>query len=285
MLQAKNINTKEIGALVFVTQTSDYRLPATACVMHHRLGLPKDCIAFDVNLGCSGYVYGVGIIGSLMQNSNIKKALLLAGDTSAKERDAKRVTKSSNSAKLLFGDSGTATLLEKCDTSDAVVSGFRTDGNGFKSIISPYNGWRNPRQAGGTEMNDIAVFNFTISEVPIMIKEFMAEQNTTIDDYDCLVPHQANLYILKQMVKKAKFPMNKVLTSIDRYGNTSSSSIPITLVNEYGKFKGNREINALMCGFGVGLSWGIVSAKINTSDIFPLLHTDEYFDDGYSDEE
>ena len=281
MLQ-KNVLAKEIGALIFISQTADYRLPATACVLHHRLNLSKECVAFDINLGCSGYVYGLNVLGSIMSNSDIKKALLLVGDTSAKEQYSDQNTKSENSFKMLFGDSGTATLLEKNENASRIESGYCTDGSGFKAIINPYSGWRNPRPYGGaSQMDDIAVFNFTISEVPTMINEFMARNHTSPDDYECLIPHQANLYILKQMAKRAKFPIEKVLISIDKFGNTSSASIPITLVKEYGELSKEQEINALMCGFGIGLSWGIVAAKINIADIFPLMHTDEYFEDGY----
>lgn len=283
LLKEKGVEASEIGALVFVTQTSDYIIPATSCVLHHRLGLEQDCIAFDVNLGCSGYTHGIGIIGSLMQNSNIEKALLLVGDTSAKERDPNITTQSSNSSKMLFGDSGTATLIEKSRDADPIVSSFRTDGSGYKAIISPYGGWRNPERRDIGEMDDIEVFNFTISEVPTMIKDFMIEQGTTASDYDYLVPHQANLFILKQMVKRAEFPKDKMLISIDKFGNTSSSSVPITLVKEFGDKKESKDMNLLMCGFGVGLSWSTVSATINSSDILPLIHTDEYFEDGYQE--
>lgn len=280
LMEAKKVSADKIGALVFVTQTSDYRVPATACVLHHRLGLAKDCIAFDVNLGCSGYTYGLGILASMMENSNVGKALLLAGDTSAKERDPSQITKSANSFRLLFGDSGTATLLEKTDEATPIVSAYRTDGSGYKAIIAPYGSWRNP-QPGTSEMDDIAVFNFTISEVPSLIKEFMVLEGTDPEDYEYLVPHQANLYVLKQMSKRAGFPMEKVLVSIDKFGNTSSSSVPISLVKEFGDSEEKRKLHALFCGFGVGLSWSVVSVEVNTADIIPLIHTDDYFVDGY----
>lgn len=281
LLHNKDIAIDRIGALVLVTQSPDYRIPATACVLHHRLGLSKDCIVFDVNLGCSGYTYGLGILGSIMESSNIEMVLLLAGDTSAKERNPKHATKLTNASKMLFGDSGTATLIQKCDNASPITCAYRTDGSGYKAIINPYEAWRNPQIGSGSEMDDIAVFNFTISEVPDLIKEYMNIQVTTPDDYDFLVPHQANLFVLKQMAKKAGFPMKKVLVSIDEFGNTSSASIPISLVKELGDRKDSNIIKPLMCGFGVGLSWSILSAEIETRDILPLIHTDEYFIDGY----
>ena len=132
ILNEKQINPKEIGVLVFVTQTADYGIPATACVLQDRLGLPKDCIAFDVNLGCSGFSYGLNIIASLLQSSNAKKALLLAGDTSAKEKSQKSKHKTSHSASMLFGDSGTATLIEKKEGAKPIQMISKTDGSGFK---------------------------------------------------------------------------------------------------------------------------------------------------------
>lgn len=284
IIQEKHISLEDIGAIVLVTQNPDYNVPATACVLHYRLGLSKDCIAFDVNLGCSGYVNGINIIASIIANSNIKYALLLAGDTQAKERSKKVKINTNNSFKLLFGDAGTATLLERYEGAAPIYASMRTDGSGFKAIIRPYNEWRNPDMPEKKIMDDIAVFNFTIAEVPKILKEFMQIHETTPDSYDDLVLHQANQYILKQITKKAGFPPSKMAISLDRYGNTSSASIPLTLVKKYGEYSEDKEIHPLMCGFGIGLSWGVVSASINTADILPVIHYDEYFDDGFSNE-
>lgn len=283
VLEEKNVDPKDVGILVFVTQTSDYRLPATACVLQHRLGLSRDCIAFDVNLGCSGFTYGVNIAASLLKSSNAGKALLLCGDTSAKEKSQKEKTKTAHSATMLFGDSGTAALLEKCDDCKPLHMISKTDGSGFSAIISPYRGWRNPDGPERTTMDDIAVFNFAVSEVPALLKEQMELRGSSPEDYDCLVLHQANLFILKQIAKRTGFGMEKTLVSLDRFANTSSSSVPISLVKEYGEDTENRQIHALMCGFGVGLSWSTVDGYIETKDIFPLVHTDEYFEDGYGE--
>ena len=283
LLKRKAVDPCEIGALVFVTQTADYGIPATACVLQYRLGLPKDCIVFDINLGCSGFTYGVNIVCSLMKANNIDKALLLCGDTSAKNR-SKKTVKHTHAANWLFGDSGTATLLEKEDDANIYVSA-RTDGAGYKAIIAPYGGYRNPEKPKGkiqpSQMDDMAVFEFSTSEVPALINETMAGLGTTPGDYDCLVLHQANMMIMKQIAKKTGFEPEKNLVSIDKFGNTSSSSVPITLVNQYGENEGNKAIRALMCGFGVGLSWSIVDAVIETDAVLPLIHTDEYFEDGF----
>ena len=282
------INPRDIGILVFVTQTADYDIPATACLLQDRLGLSQDCIAFDVNLGCSGFTYGMNIICSLMNSANVQKALLLVGDTSAKEMNPTDTSKTSHSASMLFGDSGTATLLVKDETAKPMSMISRTNGKGFKAIISPFGYWRNPiPPAGmtyGVTMDDIEVFNFATTEAPIMLKETMDLSSASVDDYDCLVLHQANLFILKRIAKLCGFPQEKNLVSLDKFGNTSCSSVPITLVKTYGEKEGKGEIRALMCGFGIGLSWSSVDCFIELDTILPLIHTDEYFSDGYQPE-
>lgn len=285
LLEEKGIAREEIGVLVFVTQTHDYMLPATACVLHERLNLSKECLAFDVNLGCSGFTYGMTILSSLMMCTDTKYGLLLAGDTSAREKSLVERKKFGHSAELLFGDSGTATLVEKTQTDPILVSS-NTDGTGFRAIISPFGEFRNPDRAEGilpgTRMDEILVFNFATSEATDQINEYMKRTGTTPDDYDCLVLHQANLMIMKRIGKKTGFPTEKVLVSLDRFGNTSSSSIPITLVDKYGELQEDRTINALCCGYGVGLSWSTLALPINVKDILPLVHTDDYFTDGYN---
>lgn len=288
ILNEKEIDRKEIGVLVFVTQTSDYGIPATACLLQDRLGLSKSCIAFDVNLGCSGFTYGMTILSSLLMCTQSKYGLLLAGDTSARELSQKKKAKIGHSAELLFGDSGTATLLEKTQSKDIIVSS-STDGSGYKAIISPYGRFRNPdrpeTEVPGTRMDEIMVFNFATSEAVDQINDYMQHTNTTPDDYDCLVLHQANLMIMKRIGKKTAFPMEKVLISLDKFANTSSSSIPITLVYKYGENQDNQTINALCCGFGVGLSWSTIALPIQVKDIYPLVHTDDFFVDGYPHDE
>ena len=201
LIQEKGIDPQEIGACVFISQTPDYRLPATACVLHKRLHLSKDCMSFDVNLGCSGWVYGINIVGSLMKTADIQKALLLFGDTSIKTTSPE-----DKSSIMLFGEAGSATLLVK-EPKSCIVGELMTDGEGFKAIIMPSGAYRN--RNGSHErvtwgdgnvrsdydgyMNGTDVFSFTITQVPKMIKRHLQEMNTTPDQYDALVLHQANL--------------------------------------------------------------------------------------------
>lgn len=276
-----------IDGIIFITQTPDYGCPATACVLHARLGLKKDCIAFDVNLGCSGYVYGLYIAGSLMQTGDTKRILLLAGDTSTKG-----VSPLDKSTCMLFGDSGSATALEREDES-RIPYWYRTDGTGYKAIICPYGAYRNPvgsrtrrdygegiiRSDYELYMNGADVFNFTISEVPDMLKEFIAEHNISENDYDLFAPHQANLFMLKHIAKKVKIPMDKLAVSMDRYGNTSVTSIPLTICDFYGgKQTGKKQI--LAAGFGIGLSWGVTLFDVMAENCLPIVTTSDYFEDG-----
>jgi 3-oxoacyl-[acyl-carrier-protein] synthase-3 len=131
-------------------------------------------------------------------------------------------------------------------------------------------------------MDDIAVFNFATEEAPRQINEYMSLTKTTPNDYNNLVLHQANLMIMKRVAKKSGFPEEKMLVSMDRFGNTSSASIPITLVDKYGEMTGDNMIKVLCCGFGVGLSWATTAVELSVSDILPLVHTDEYYRDGYN---
>lgn len=290
LLKEKQIDPKSIGALVFISQGPDYRMPATAFVLQHRLGISEDSICFDVNLGCSGYVNGITIVGSLMNSSNVDRALLLVGDTSTKG-----ISSEDKSSAMLFGDAGSATLLEKDNSATSGLSyHMRSDGNRFKAIIKPAGAYRNinaPRERTlwpvdgnirsdyETYMNGTDVFTFTISEVPKLIKDFFHETETTVNEYDCFAMHQANLYILRQVAKKTKIPQEKMPISMDRFGNTSVTSIPLSITDAYGEeTEGN--LNLFLCGFGVGLSWGIVSGKIDKSDVLPIIYSDEYYTDG-----
>lgn len=269
-----NIDVRDVGVLILVTQSPDYIIPATSCILQHRLGLPNDTIAFDVNLGCSGYVYGLHIAGSMLQNSGKRYALLLAGDTSL------HVSEDDQSAIFLFGDAGSATLLEYCSDASPLVFSFGTDGSGAMSLYIKAGAGRYPitpdslipklrndgniRADGQLVMDGMEIFNFAISTVVGHIKEFI----DPIDSYDGFVFHQANHFMLETMRKLIKIPKQKFLLSLYNFGNTSSPSIPITLCQDYA----DQELSGkfLLSGFGVGLSWGSVNAIFNKTTIFRI---------------
>lgn len=289
IIQEKKIDREEIGALVFASHSPDYRKPATACVLHKRLGLSKDCAAFDIGLGCSAFVYGTQVICSMLANSDIKKALLIVAESCTK-----MINPDDKSIVMLFGDAGSAVLYEKTEETASIKALLRTDGTGYKTIIVPGGGARNltpspeplmwkdgnERTLYNTNMNGVAVFTFTISDVPDTIREFLNKTNTVVEDYDCFAMHQANKYIHKQLSKKLKMPMEKMPVCLDHYGNTSAPAIPLTLCDAYGQKEEDKDIQTLMCGFGVGLSWGVVSAKINMADIYEVIETDDIYEDG-----
>lgn len=289
ILETKNIDRSDIKALVFVAHSTDYRRPATACVLHKRLNLSKDCAAFDINLGCSAFVYGLQTVCSMMTNSDIDMALLLVGETMSKLANPK-----DKSVAMLFGDSGAAILLEKTSNKSEIKGLLKTDGSGYQAIIAPGGGARFPdapvsefvckdgsvRSLYNSIMQGEDVFSFTISDVPKAIKEFLSRTSTTIDDYDCLAFHQANQFIHKLLAKKIKADLAKMPLCINKYGNTSAGAIPLLLCDMFGKSAEAKSLKFLFCGFGVGLSWGVASAEISCEDILPVFEDDSVFEEG-----
>lgn len=289
IIKQKKVSREDIGALVFVAHSADYRRPATACVLHKRLQLNKNCVAFDISLGCSAFVYGLQTVCALMQSSDINKALLLVGETLTKMTHPK-----DQSVAMLFGDAGSAILLEKTDRESDINGILKTDGSGYQAIIAPAGGFRNmnaphddilfedgnTRTLYNTIMQGENVFSFSITDVPRTIKEFLALSNTSVEDYDCFALHQANRFILQTIAKKFKIEAAKLPVSLDRFGNTSAAAIPLLLCDAYGNASDSKELRILMCGFGVGLSWGVCSAVINTEDILPIIESNVIFEEG-----
>lgn len=287
LLAHKSVSREDIGALVFIAHSVDYRRPATACVLHKRLGLSKECAAFDIGLGCSATVYGIQVLSSMMANSDISKVLLVTGETLTK-----MVNPNDRSVAMLFGDGGSAVLLEKKEGSQIDVL-LRTDGEGYKAIIAPAGGYRNMdaprvdeewpdgniRNLYNTYMNGTDVFSFTISDVPAAVKDFWKKSGSKAEDYDCFALHQANQYITKQLSKKLKIPFEKIPLCLDRYGNTSAPAVTMALCDRYGDRTGE-QVRTMFCCFGVGLSWGVASATIDADDILPVIETDEVFEEG-----
>lgn len=292
LIENNNIDVSSINVLVFITQTPDYRLPATAYVLHHRLGMSEECLCFDINLGCSGYVSGLFTISSILINSNVQKGLLLVAET-----PSKRISPLDRSLSMIFGDCGTATLVEKDISVKPMSFKFKSFGERFKKIIVPAGGFRNLnastkriawadgniRSDHDTFMNGQDVFAFSILEVPKYIKGFLEENCCSQGNYDYIVLHQANEYILRQIGKKLKADMSKIPISMKEYGNTSSTSIPLTLsyLKSQSIKRENSEKRFLLSGFGIGLSWSIADVCMETKYILPVIHTDDYYEDGF----
>jgi 3-oxoacyl-[acyl-carrier-protein] synthase-3 len=259
----------EIQALVFVSQSMDYIIPATSTILQDRLKIPKNCLAFDINLGCSGYVYGLSVIGSMMSQAGFKKALLLAGDLS-------NVTSSyrDKSTYPLFGDAGTATALVFSPSATPMIFNLQTDGSGYHAIMIHDGGVRNLvskksfaykkygqgiyRNNLQIALNGIEVFNFSLREVVPNIKATLEYAGKTLDHYDYLVFHQANKLINETIRKMLKVDKERVPFSIHKFGNTSSASVPLTIVSELQEEIRSKPVRFLLSAFGIGLSWGTV---------------------------
>ncbi len=259
-----------IEALIFVSQTSDYVLPASACSLQDRLKLSTNCMAFDVNLGCSGYVYGLSIASHFVTSGNIKRALLLVGDTISH-----LVSPEDRSAAPLFGDAGTATLLEHNVDSPSMTFNLGTDGAGTPNLIVPAGMNRHPRsettllrtvREGGNVRSDeelfmdgAQVFSFTLSRVPKLVRSALSAANWTMDDVDAVVMHQANAFMLRHLAKRLKLPEEKFVLAMEHFGNTSSASIPLAINSVLADKVRERPLRLLLVGFGVGWSWGAVT--------------------------
>lgn len=268
----------EVGILVFISQIPDYLIPATSTILQHKLGLSKHSLAFDINLGCSGYVYGLSIVASLMKSTGIKKGLLLVGDVSSQV-----TSKTDKSTYPLFGDGGSATalMLEKT-ANDTTTMHFnlQSDGEGYNAIMIPDGGGRNPinpktsfilgeeqkgicRHQMHLKLNGLDIFNFSLREIAPNIKKLLNHLDFSKEEVDYFIFHQANLLINETIRRKLKVDKTKVPYSLKEFGNTSSASIPITMVTALQKELQTQNKKLLLSGFGVGLSWGSCLLHIN----------------------
>lgn len=286
LIMDNSINKEEIDLLVFISQTPDYRMPATSCTLQHRLGLPNTTIAFDITLGCSAFIYGLSVVYGLLQGGGIRKALLLDGETRSKvysPRDRRSA--------FLFGDGGVAALIERDPKFGKSTISMNSDGSRADLIMIPAGGYRkmssaetvvekvidefgNMRSEEQGYMRGGDVFNFVIREIPRDIKNTVAYAGKEMDDFDYVVFHQANNFINTYIAKKMKLDTSKIPSTFTKFGNTSSVSVPLTIVSELqGKLDGKKEL--LLTAFGVGMTWAtgvipFVDCKI--SDIVEVEH-------------
>lgn len=283
LMQDMNINKEEIGIIVFVSQSPDYYfLPNTACIIQDRLNLSKETLAFDVPLGCSGYVYGLNIIATYLSSGQMKKGLLLVGDTASKT-----VNPRDKSSAMLFGDAGAATILEYSPESDGIHFHMATDGSGYKAIIVPEGGFRkrfssdslveNTNDEGITRcgvdlhLDGFDVFSFGITEAPKTVKKLTGHLSITNDDVDYMVFHQANKMMNEKIRKKLALEESKVPYSLKNFGNTSSASIPLTMVTAIREGLHQKTSRVILCGFGVGLSWATAYTTLNNVVVSELV--------------
>ena len=267
-----------IDALIFVSQTPDYRLPGTAFVLQAELGLPVSCLAFDINLGCSGYPQALWLGMNLIQSGAAKRVLLAVGDTISKMVDP-----NDRSTALLFGDAGTMTALEASDSDAASDFIIGADGKGVRNLIVPSGGFK-PYDAAADErmegrspecifMDGGEIFNFTLNAVPKLVARTLELAGHSKDAYDAFLFHQANLFMLKHLTKKAGLPAERVPTNIGDYGNTSCASIPLLMTTELKDRLKESTLQLGMFGFGVGYSWASAALKVGPLQIVNTIET------------
>lgn len=274
------VDKNEIDVLIFISQTSDYHQPSTAPLLQHKLGLSTSTLCFDVNLACSGYVYGLSIAYAYANMDSIRNVLLLVGETMSKT-----VSQHDKVSTPLFGDAGTATLISKGDFPTSIFS-LHSDGSGSDVIKMQYGGYRNPSCVEGFEqkadeegnirsgeqfyMDGMDVFNFGMSVEPKDIKLLIKESDMTVDDIDLLIYHQANRFMTDFFSKRLKISLDKTPYSLEKFGNTSSASIPLTIVSElYNKYPNRKK--TIVSGFGAGLSWASALIDLTQCKISKLI--------------
>ncbi len=267
LLSHHGVDRSTIDLLIFATQTPDYLLPTTACMIQDRLKLPTTCAAFDINLGCSQYVYSLAVAHSMIEAGLASRALVMTGDTVSRILHPQ-----DRSVVPLFGDAGTATLLERC----ASGQGFRrfklgTDGKGAPFLIWPASGLRRPRspetarettdKSGNTRraddmaMDGAAIFVFTLKTVPKLIEDLLGAEKLTVADIDLFVFHQASELIIESSAKKLKIPREKLHYKLHDVGNSGGSTVGIALTDAWLKGRIKPGMRVVLSAFGVGLSW------------------------------
>lgn len=280
-----NIDRDEIDLLVFISQTQDYRMPATSITLQHRLGLKQSCIAFDVNLGCSAFIYGMSVVYSMMQTGNIRKALILDGETRSKvygPRDRRSA--------FIFGDGGVAALVECNEKFGETIMSLNSDGSRADLIMIKAGGYRhmstpetliervvdeygNMRSDEQGYMRGGDVFNFVIREIPRDIKKTLNEAGKTTEDIDYFCFHQANNFINSYIAKKMKLESEKIPHTIEKYGNTSSVSVPLTIISEL-KNNLNGSKTLMMSAFGVGMTWATAIVPFVDTQISDIVEVE-----------
>jgi 3-oxoacyl-[acyl-carrier-protein] synthase-3 len=275
LLARETVRSEDVDFLLFCTQAPDHVLPTSACIMQERLGLPRHIGALDFNLGCSGYVYGLSLAAGLIASGAARRILFVTADTYSKY-----IHPRDKSVRTLFGDGAAATLVEAAPDSTAGIGPFvfGTDGSGAESLIVRAGGFRCPNspdtavetedRAGNIRSDDNlymdggAVMSFTLREVPRTFRQLLDKSGTTVDDYNHIVLHQANKFMLDALQKKLDLPNDKVPRRFEDIGNTVSSTIPFVLAGLMDDGKLDVGSRIMVIGFGVGLSWAAATIVV-----------------------
>ncbi len=262
ILKETNVDVDEIRYLVYITQTPDFITPATSIWIQNELGLSKTCLCFDINLGCSGYVNGLFLAATLLNQTGFGKALVLTSDISSS-----LIQDGDTSTQPIFSDGGSATLIEYNAESPEAVCLFGNDGKGFKAIFKDHPIW-------GTKdylkMEGLDILNFTLKVVTANIVDCIALSGLEKSEIDYYILHQAGHLINESIRRRLDIAPEKYLYSLKKYGNTSSSSIPITLLHNAEAFLNPLTQTVLLSGFGVGLSWGSIITQIQNCQLLGI---------------
>jgi len=268
LIEKGNLDTSEIDTLILCTQTPDYSIPSTSCLVHERLGLSKRCVVFDFNQGCTGFIYGLYIAGNMIHSGSSMNVLLITSETYS--RWCHPMDKS---VATIFGDGAAAIYIRNADNEDGIGPFvFGTDGKGFHNLMVPCSGSHgmlditartdeitdesgNIRTLSNLYMNGPELFRFAIGTVPSLVKDVLSASKTSFGNIDKFVFHQANFYMLKNIQKMLRIPDSKMIYEIEDVGNTVSASIPIALKRAYDKGSISVGEKLLLAGFGVGYSW------------------------------
>ena len=285
LLEKLGWEKSDVDLIIFVSQTCDYRLPATAIVLQDKMGFPKSTLAFDITLGCSGFVVGLGVIGNMISTGNFKKALLMVGNTQSEFANYH-----DKSMYFLLGDAGTVTALEYSETdADKIDLCYMTDGSGRRHVIVLDGGSRNrvnkksfiledvgdgnKRTRLDEKMDGIEVFASAITGIPRLYKQLQLEFNIENDKIDYCLIHQASKVLFEKLRKKMKFPEEKTPTNLRWFGNTSGSTLPLLMVTTLKKELESRKLEMVISAVGVGFSLGtgrITTNKIKVCDLMYL---------------
>ena len=275
-----------IDVLLFESVTGDYRTPPTSCILQDRLALSENCFCMDIPMGCCGCMYAITVAGNLLTTGNVRRALLLIGDTALRMGSMK-----DKSSVPLFGDCGTAVALEYDETANDIIVDFHTYGKGYEALMTPHGGFRHPANPTSFEYEDFGngivrapihtlingmnVFSFAISRPPKSIESFLADYNLDRNvDIDYFLIHQANKMIVDRIVKKLKFPQEKVPYNLEEFGNLGGASIPSLMVSRLRDELMTKECSLLMSSFGLGLTWGTMLMKTKPMIVNELIVMD-----------
>lgn len=287
ILDKKGINRDDVGVIVFVSKSPDYRSPATAIVLHSRLKLNKNCLGFDVNIGGAGFIYGMEIVPSLLDSSNKKYGILVVGDTMSKQLAYH------DPLNMFYADGASAVLFEKNESAMPILIHSQSFSEDYNSMIIP-GGFRgdsskntpivlhdsNPNSNTVIKIDENAVEKFVSSTIPNMIKTFLQDKNTKITAYDFFVFPQLEEPLLNELATQLGIPLSQIVTNHSNFGDSCGNGIPLLISKMFGVFE-SKTIKILAVAYGEGLTCGIADFCINSSNILEVILTDDYFKDGF----